>query len=76
MISRLEAALCLALVVTTICGLASWETAADVAGAASVPLFAAFAGRVIRRRRRGKTWDEAWGRTPADDESRSLVTRD
>jgi len=65
-ISRLEAALSLAMAVFFVCKAVDWDTGADVAAVPFVALLVLFAARIIFRKSRGKTWDEAWGRRPAD----------
>jgi TRAP-type C4-dicarboxylate transport system permease large subunit len=65
-ISRLEAALSLAMIVMLVCFIGGWETAARIAGVPFSALLVVFVARVIYRKSQGRTWDEAWGRPPAD----------
>ena len=62
----MEAALSLAMLVLLVCLVAGWETATKIAAAPFMALVVVFAVRVIYRKRQGATWDEAWGRAPAD----------
>ena len=64
MVSRLEAALSLAMVALLVSALAGWETGSRVAGVLFLALVISFTARLIYRRRRGQSWDEAWGRAP------------
>jgi hypothetical protein len=54
-VSRLEAALSLAMAVFFVCLLAGWDTAAAVAGVPFLALGIAFAARVVHRRVRGSS---------------------
>jgi hypothetical protein len=65
-ISRLEAAFSLAMAVLFVFLLAGWDTASRIAGVVFLVLGLAFAARVVYRKSRGGSWDEAWGRTPSD----------
>jgi hypothetical protein len=64
-ISRLEAALSLAMSSMLVCFLAGWETAALITGVPFFALLGVFVARVIYRKSQGRTWDEALGRSPA-----------
>ena len=66
MISRLEAALSLAMVVMLVCFSGGWETAARIAGVPFFALLVVFAARVIYRKSQGRKWDEALGRSSVD----------
>ena len=66
MVSRLEAALSLAMSALLVCGLFSGDVAARVVGAAFQVLLAAMIMRIVVRKARGASWDQAWGRTPRE----------
>ena len=63
-ISRLEAALSLAMAVFFVSLLAGWDTAGRIAGAVFLVLALAFTARLLHRKSQGASWDEAWGRAP------------
>jgi predicted PurR-regulated permease PerM len=63
-VSRLEAALSLAMAVFFVCLLAGWETVSKIAGALLLALAVAFAVRLVYRKLHGASWDQAWGRIP------------
>ena len=69
MVSRLEAALSLSMSALLVCVLFSWDTAARVVGAAFLLLLAAMIMRIVVRKARGASWDQAWGRTPRESTS-------
>jgi hypothetical protein len=64
-ISRLEAALSLAMSAMLVCVIAGWETAALITGVPFLALLVVFVARVIYRKSQGRTWDDALGRSPA-----------
>ena len=68
MVSRLEAALCLAMSALLVCVLFSWDTAAAVVGAPFLSLLVAMIVRVVVRKARGASWNEAWARRPLEAE--------
>lgn len=68
MVSRLEAALSLAMSALLVCGLFNGDVAARVVGAAFQVLLAAMIMRIVVRKARGASWDRAWGRTPREAE--------
>jgi hypothetical protein len=63
MASRLEATLSLAMLVFFVSLLAGWSTGARLSAIPLLVLACVFAARVIARRARGASWDEAWGRS-------------
>ena len=64
MVSRLEAALSLTMSALLVCVLFGWDTATAVIGAPFLLLLTAMIVRIVVRRARGASWDQAWGRTP------------
>jgi hypothetical protein len=63
-ISWLEAALSLAMMAVLVCIIGGWDTATKVAAVLFAVLLVLFTVRAIHRKSQGKSWDEAWGRTP------------
>jgi hypothetical protein len=63
-VSRLDAAIGVAMAVFFVCQLAGWDVASTVAGAVFLALVFAFVARVIYRRMHGASWTDALGRTP------------
>ncbi len=66
MVSRLETALSLALLVILLSSIAEWETGILVARVPFFALLVLFLGRLIYRKSQGKSWDEARGLTPTE----------
>jgi uncharacterized membrane protein YjjP (DUF1212 family) len=66
MVSRLEAVLSIAMAALLVCVLFSWDTATRVVGAVFLLLLAAMITRIILRKARGASWDQAWGRAPRE----------
>jgi len=51
-----------------VCVLFSWDTAAVVVGAPFLLLLVAMIVRVVVRKARGASWNEAWARRPLEAE--------
>lgn len=66
MVSRLEASLSLVMAALLVCVLFSWNAAAAVIGAVFLSLLVAMVVRIVVRKSRGASWDQAWGRTPRE----------
>lgn len=66
MVSRLEAAVSMAMVAGFVCSIADWEAGQRLAWPAFLLLLVVFVGRTLARRARGQTWNQAWGREDAD----------
>jgi hypothetical protein len=65
-ISRLEAAMSLAMAALFVCLLADWDTGGKVAGLVFLALAFVFTARLVYRKSHGASWADAWGRTPRD----------
>jgi hypothetical protein len=63
-VSRLEAALSLAMVALLVCVLLGWGSGAAIVGIPFLLLLVAMIVRMAIRKARGASWDDAWGRTP------------
>lgn len=66
MVSRLEAALSLAMLALFVCVLFGWDTATALVGAPCLLLLAVMVARIVLRKARGASWEQAWGRTPRE----------
>jgi hypothetical protein len=66
MVSRLEAALSLTMSALLVCVLLGWDTATAVVGAPFLVLLGGMIVRIVLRKARGASWEEAWGRTPRE----------
>lgn len=62
-VSRLEAALSLAMAVFFVCLVVGWDRATTITAVPFLALAVAFAARVIYRKVHGTSWADAWGRT-------------
>ena len=62
MVSRLEAALSLAMVALFISVLMGWDSVAAIVGIPFLLLLVAMVMRTGVRKARGASWDDAWGR--------------
>jgi hypothetical protein len=59
-----EAVLSLAMAALLVCVLFGWDTATRVVAAIFLVLLATMITRIIFRKARGASWDQAWGRAP------------